>query len=196
MCKFCSMCNTGGLSDADQKLTDLRGCYGLKPAVTTGGQAHHPVMKISRPWRIAMTTIPENPSDQLQEAIHRSQLIYDIVEEELSIRWGRNQSSLGSASCDTSRVCQFFVPRIPTRLGSNRRRALRCRCISRRCADCEFCRWPGCPSRRRRASRHDGWTGPKSFSARHGPARPSACLCQVVARLRSRPFGATDRAGA
>ena len=35
-----------------------------------------------------MTTIPENPSDQLQEAIHRSRLIYDIVEEELSIRWG------------------------------------------------------------------------------------------------------------
>ena len=25
MCKFCSMCNTGGLSDADQKLTDPRG---------------------------------------------------------------------------------------------------------------------------------------------------------------------------
>ena len=35
-----------------------------------------------------MTTIPEKPDDQLQEAIHRSRLICDIVEEELSIRWG------------------------------------------------------------------------------------------------------------
>ena len=35
-----------------------------------------------------MTTIPENPSDQRQEAIQRSRLICDIVEEELSIRWG------------------------------------------------------------------------------------------------------------
>ena len=35
-----------------------------------------------------MTTIPEKPSDQLQEAIHRSRLICDIFEEELSIRWG------------------------------------------------------------------------------------------------------------
>ena len=35
-----------------------------------------------------MTTIPEKPSDQLQEAIQRSRLICDIVEEELSMRWG------------------------------------------------------------------------------------------------------------
>ena len=35
-----------------------------------------------------MTTMPENPSDQRQEAIQRSRLICDIVEEELSIRWG------------------------------------------------------------------------------------------------------------
>ena len=35
-----------------------------------------------------MTTIPENPSDQLQGTIRRSRLIYDIVEDELSIRWG------------------------------------------------------------------------------------------------------------
>ena len=35
-----------------------------------------------------MTTIPEKPSDQLQEALHRSRLICDIVEKELSIRWG------------------------------------------------------------------------------------------------------------
>ena len=35
-----------------------------------------------------MTTIPENPSDQLQDAIRRSRLICDIFEEELYIRWG------------------------------------------------------------------------------------------------------------
>ena len=35
-----------------------------------------------------MTTIPENPSDQLQDIIRRSRLICDIVEDELSIRWG------------------------------------------------------------------------------------------------------------
>ena len=35
-----------------------------------------------------MTPIPENPSDQLQEALHRSRLICDIIEKELSIRWG------------------------------------------------------------------------------------------------------------
>ena len=35
-----------------------------------------------------MTTIQENPSDQMQEAIHRSWLICDIFEEEFSIRWG------------------------------------------------------------------------------------------------------------
>ena len=35
-----------------------------------------------------MTTIPENPSDQLQDTIRRSRLICDIVEDELSIRWG------------------------------------------------------------------------------------------------------------
>ena len=35
-----------------------------------------------------MTTIPEKPDDQLQEALHRSRLICDIFEEELSIRWG------------------------------------------------------------------------------------------------------------
>ena len=35
-----------------------------------------------------MTTIPEKHSNQLQEAIRRSRLICDIVEEELSIRWG------------------------------------------------------------------------------------------------------------
>ena len=34
-----------------------------------------------------MITIQDNPPDQLQEAIHRSRLICDIVEEELSIRW-------------------------------------------------------------------------------------------------------------
>ena len=35
-----------------------------------------------------MTTIPENLSDQLQGTIRRSRLICDIVEDELSIRWG------------------------------------------------------------------------------------------------------------
>ena len=35
-----------------------------------------------------MTTIPENPSDQLQVTIRMSRLICDIVEDELSIRWG------------------------------------------------------------------------------------------------------------
>ena len=35
-----------------------------------------------------MTTAQEKPSDQLQEALHRSRLICDIVEKELSIRWG------------------------------------------------------------------------------------------------------------
>ena len=35
-----------------------------------------------------MTTMPEKPADQLQEAIQRSRLICDIFEEELSIRWG------------------------------------------------------------------------------------------------------------
>ena len=35
-----------------------------------------------------MTMTQEKPSDQLQEAIHRSRLIYDIFEEELSLRWG------------------------------------------------------------------------------------------------------------
>ena len=35
-----------------------------------------------------MTTIPEKPSDQLQDAIRRSRLICDIFEEELSIHWG------------------------------------------------------------------------------------------------------------
>ena len=35
-----------------------------------------------------MTTIPEKHSNQLQDAIRRSRLICDIVEEELSIRWG------------------------------------------------------------------------------------------------------------
>ena len=36
-----------------------------------------------------MTTIPEKHSNQLQDAIRRSRLICDIVEEELSIRWGQ-----------------------------------------------------------------------------------------------------------
>ena len=35
-----------------------------------------------------MTTMPEKPADQLQDAIRRSRLICDIFEEELSIRWG------------------------------------------------------------------------------------------------------------
>ena len=35
-----------------------------------------------------MTTIPEKHSNQLQDAIRRSRLICDIVEDELSIRWG------------------------------------------------------------------------------------------------------------
>ena len=35
-----------------------------------------------------MTTMPEKPADQLQEAIQRSRLICDIFEEELSIHWG------------------------------------------------------------------------------------------------------------
>ena len=36
-----------------------------------------------------MTTILEKPSDQQQEAIQRSRLICDIVEEELSIHYER-----------------------------------------------------------------------------------------------------------
>ena len=36
-----------------------------------------------------MTTIPEKHSNQLQDAIRRSRLICDIVEDELSIRWGQ-----------------------------------------------------------------------------------------------------------
>ena len=35
-----------------------------------------------------MTTLPENPSDQLQATLRMSRLICDIVEDELSIRWG------------------------------------------------------------------------------------------------------------
>ena len=35
-----------------------------------------------------MTTLPENPSDQLQVTLRMSRLICDIVEDELSIRWG------------------------------------------------------------------------------------------------------------
>ena len=45
-----------------------------------------------------MTTIPEKPSDQRQEAIQRSRLICDIFEEELSIRWGA-ATGADSSSC-------------------------------------------------------------------------------------------------
>ena len=59
-----------------------------------------------------MTTIPEKHSNQLQEAIRRSRLICDIVEEELSIRWGPkpvNEMTDEEVLVQAVNICNVFM---------------------------------------------------------------------------------------
>ena len=59
-----------------------------------------------------MTTMPEKPSDQLQEAIKRSREICTIFGEELSIRWGPkpvNEMTDEEVLVQAVNICNVFM---------------------------------------------------------------------------------------
>ena len=59
-----------------------------------------------------MITIQDNPPDQLQEAIHRSRLICDLFEEELSIRWEPKpvkEMTDGEVLLQAVQICNVFI---------------------------------------------------------------------------------------